>query len=353
MAGLFIFHSKKVLQNISESGEFVKWLSQQDIKFSPLDLKGSKEIGTLLVYDQTNPINLTRPFNKLEFKENIVIKRPLNKQGKDIASKEIAWYKFVCDLGFDKIPQIHSFKPLTMKKIVGKNIYEYECLLFSQKKEILAQIITALKELHSLTPKQKAFVKDCEETYINKTFDRLSKVESLIPFAKNEFIKINGRYYKNVLFEKEKIAKLIKAHFPSEFCLIHGDPTFSNIVFNSFNMQVVFIDPRGYFGKRAFFGDADYDFAKLYYSICGDYDQFNRKKFTLLIKENEAELMIKSSGWQCMEGYFFDLLPKVNKEKIKILHALIWLSLTTYVWEDYDSICAAFYYGNMLLEGIL
>lgn len=350
---MFIFENKTVLKNIPVKGEFVKWLSTQDIKFSPLDLKGSKEIGTLLVYSQTNPINLTRPFNKIEFKNETVIKTPLNQQGKNIASKEIAWYEFVCKLGFDKIPKIHSFKPLTMKKIAGKNIYEYECLLSSQKKEILTQIINALKQLHNLVPKQKANVKDCEETYINKTFDRLAKVEKLIPFAQNEFIKINGRYYKNALFCKENIKKIIKAHFPSEFCLIHGDPTFSNILFNSFDMQVVFIDPRGYFGKSAFFGDKDYDFAKLYYSICGDYDQFNRKKFTLLIKENEVELMIKSSGWSDMEEYFFDLLAQVKKEKIKILHALIWLSLTTYVWEDYDSICAAFYYGNILLEGFL
>lgn len=353
MAGLFIFANKGVLKDIPTKGEFVKWLATQDIKFSPLDLKGSKEIGTLLVYSQTNPINLTRPFNKIEFKDKLVIKTPLNQQGEAIACKEIAWYEFVCKLGFDKIPQIHSFKPLTMKKIAGKNIHEYECLLLSQKKEILSQIINALNTLHSLTPPKKANFKDSQETYIDKTFDRLAQVEKLIPFAQNEFIKINGRYYKNVLFCKEQIAKLIKAHFADEFHLIHGDATFSNILFNSFDMQVVFIDPRGYFGKSAFFGDKDYDFAKLYYSICGDYDQFNRKKFTLLIKENEVELMIKSSGWSDMEEYFFDLLPKLNKEKIRILHALIWLSLTTYVWEDYDSICVAFYHGNMLLEGFL
>jgi hypothetical protein len=29
---------------------------------------------------------------------------------------------------------------------------------------------------------------------------------------------------------------------------------------------------------------------------------------------------------------------------------LVWLSLTTYAWEDYDSICGAFYYGLYWLE---
>ena len=36
-----------------------------------------------------------------------------------------------------------------------------------------------------------------------------------------------------------------------------------------------------------------------------------------------------------------------------ILHALIWLSLTTYVWEDYDSICGTFYNGLYYLEEAL
>ena len=353
VAGLFIFANKKCLKNIPKSGALVEWLQTQNIDFIPLDLAHSKEIGTLLVYTETNPLSLTRPFNKIEFSDNVAIKTPLDSQGREIAKKEIAWYEFVQNLGFSQIPPIYSLNPLTMKKIKGKNIYEYECLLKSQKREILAKIIDSLKSLHNLTPKIPANPRDCVETYITKTYDRLALVDSLIPFARDEFIKINGRYYKNALFCKEQIAKLITAHFPREFALIHGDSTFSNILFDSFAMEVVLIDPRGYFGQSQIYGDADYDFAKLYYSICGDYDQFNRKKFTLSIGTNEVELAIKSSGWSDMSEEFFDLLPNVSKDKIKLLHALIWLSLTTYAWEDYDSICAAFYRGNMLMEGFL
>ena len=41
------------------------------------------------------------------------------------------------------------------------------------------------------------------------------------------------------------------------------------------------------------------------------------------------------------------------KEQIRLFHALIWLSLTTYAWEDYDSICGAFYKGLECLEEAL
>lgn len=132
---------------------------------------------------------------------------------------------------------------------------------------------------------------------------------------------------------------------PTEFKLIHGDCTFSNLMFDTFNMKTILIDPRGYFGKTKYYGDVDYDWAKLYYSLKGNYDQFNNKKFTLAIKEHEVELAIKPNNWEDMEEFFFDHIPHINKNKIKALHAVIWLSLTTYAWEDYDSICGAFYNG--------
>lgn len=118
-------------------------------------------------------------------------------------------------------------------------------------------------------------------------------------------------------------------------------------------MKVAFIDPRGYFGDTKIFGDEDYDWAKLYYSLKGDYDQFNLKKFTLDIQDNEVEFAIKPNNWADMEEFFFDNLPLVNKRKIKLLHAVIWLSLTTYAWEDYDSICGAFYNGIVKLGEVL
>ena len=354
VAGLFIFENKKLLENIETEGALVGWLHKQNIKFNRLDLYGSKEIGTLLSYSDNNDSTpRCRPFNSMEFNGDIITKRGINEQGQKIAVDEIAWYKHVKELGFENIPEIYEYEPLTMKRVQGKNIFEYDCLTKTQKREILRKLITALKELHELEPFQPVNLKDVEDNYLIKTFERLSKVEKLVPFADKEFIKINGRYYKNVFFNKEELADAIKKYYPKDFALIHGDCTFSNLMFDTFDMKAVLIDPRGYFGKTKFYGDVDYDWAKLYYSIKGDYDQFNRKKFTLDIKEKEVEFAIKPNNWADMEEFFFDCLPNVNKTKIKLLHAIIWLSLTTYAWEDYDSICGAFYNGVVKLGEVL
>lgn len=354
VAGLFIFENKKPLKNIAEEGPFVGWLQNQSISFKRLDLYGSKEIGTMLSYaDNTNDMPRCRPFNSLESQGDLLIKRGITEQGKKIAKDEVAWYKHVKNLGFENIPDICHYEPLTMKRVKGKNIFEYDCFTKAQKKTILTELISALKKLHDLELAQPVNLQDVEDNFLNKTFSRLEKVRDLVPFATQEFLKINGRYYKNVFFNKEELTSVVKSIYPTEFKLIHGDCTFSNLMFDTFDMKAVLIDPRGYFGNTKLYGDVDYDWAKLYYSLKGEYDQFNRKKFTLDIRENDVELYIKPNNWADMEECFFDLLPEVNKFKIKLLHAIIWLSLTTYAWEDYDSICGAFYNGVVHLGDIL
>lgn len=346
VAGLFIFENKKILNNIEDEGAFVDWLSRQDINFKKVELPATKEIGTLLSYsDNISALPRHRVFNKFIFKDDIVIKSPADEQGERIAIDEINWYKHVQSLNFKNIPLIYDFKPLKMKKINGKNIFEYKNLTSEQKKEILKNIIDTIKNLHKAECEKPANIKDCKKVYFDKTFERLSKVEKLIPFANNELIKINKQYYKNPLFYKNEIKSLIENSYPKNFNLIHGDTTFSNIMFDLFDEKTVLIDPRGYFGNTKLYGDSYYDWAKLYYSINGRYDNFNRKNFYLKINENDVEFSISKNDWEDMEDYFFENLPNINKFKLKLLHAIIWLSLTTYTWEDYDSICGAFYQG--------
>jgi aminoglycoside phosphotransferase len=293
-----------------------------------------------------------RPFNKMEFKGDIVLKYPLNEQGQKLAQDEINWYKKVIGLNYKNIPQIYGFDPLVMEKVKGENIFEYAFLTKGFKRALLAKIVAALKDLHNLVEPIAANVDDCENNYITKTFDRLALVQELVPFAKDPSVMINGKKCTNIFAVKDKITAEMRTMYPKQFHLIHGDCTYHNMMIETEGVRPVLIDPRGYFGKTKFYGDVDYDWAKLYYSVVGDYDQFNRKNFSLEIKENEVELEIVSNNWGNLEDDFF-ALTGADRRKIKLLHAIIWLSLTTYAWEDYDAICGAFYKGLLELQEYL
>lgn len=345
VAGFFVFKNKAELAGIPASGALVPWLMESGIPFTPFYLENITEVGTVKAFERLAKPAICRPFNDVQMTEETVTKRGIDAQGKKIAIDEIAWYKHVASLGFTAMPKIYSYEPLVMERIKGRNICEYDVLPISEKRRVVDSIVDGVNELHHLEPAVPAVESDLNKNYITKTFDRLAKVEDLVPFARDEYIRINGRYYKNIFYDRDALQTILKKRYPQEFRLIHGDCTFSNMLYDRLQGKVFFIDPRGYFGKTKLYGDVDYDWAKVYYSLVGNYDQFNRKKFALAIDDRGVELTVKPNNWADMEDYFFERLEGVSKTKIRALHAVIWLSLTTYAWEDYDSICGAFYNG--------
>ena len=351
VAGHFIFADKAILSGVPDSGEFVRYLSLKEISFRELPLAGTREFGLLSEYEKLN-VEKCRPFNRMTVTDDKIIKEGIDEQGKALVAHEKAWYAKVADMNFIGIPRIYAMNPLTMEKIDGRNIYECSNLSFEEKRESLVRIIECLHSVHSLelvSSDRASF----HEAYIGKTKERLEKVRNLIPFAGDEYVTVNGRKCRNVFSHWAELEGIADSYFPKEFKLIHGDCTFSNIMLRADGSPVL-IDPRGYFGTTELYGDPAYDWAKLYYSIVGNYDQFNLGRFRLDIQEDNVGLEIESNRWENMEETFFGLLSgEADRRQIKALHAIIWLSLTTYAWHDYDKVCGAFYNGLWHLEEVL
>lgn len=348
VAGFFLFKEKSVIEDVPASGELVRWMKEQGLKYREIGLAGTKEFGLIEEYNKLEQ-EKCRPFNKITIKGDRIIKEGIDEQGKKLGIRECAWYDKAKEMGIPVLPKIYGTNPLEMEFVKGKNIYEYQ-LNYKAKKEILQKLVESLKLLHSKgnTASDSFSIKDA---YYYKTFDRLQKIRDLVPFAKDEHITINGRRCRNVFFYKDLLEKKLDRFINNKFCFIHGDCTFSNLMLREDGTPVL-IDPRGYFGYTELYGDPLYDWAKLYYSIVGNYDRFNLKDFRLEIMEAEVALEIASNKWEEMEKDFFEM-TQTEPEDIKLLHAVIWLSLTTYAWQDYDSICGAFYNGLYYLEEIM
>lgn len=348
VAGFFLFTEKSKLRNIPESGELVRFMKQSGMIFKEISLAGTKEFGLIEEYEKLGK-EKCRPFNRITVDGNILKKEAVDDQGRKLAVRECAWYECAKKHGIKIIPEIYSTNPLKMEFIKGRNIYDCQ-FKYSEKKAILEKLVTSLKNLHN-SEKIPTDTFSMKEAYYNKTMARLAKIEDLVPFARNEYIVINGRKCRNIYFHKRELEKKLEELKCPEFSFIHGDCTFSNMMIRD-NGDPVLIDPRGYFGFTELFGDERYDWAKLYYSVVGNYDRFNLKDFRLDITENEIKLEIDSNHWEDMEKDFFEMTGAKPCE-IKLLHAVIWLSLTTYAWQDYDSICGAFYNGLYYLEEVL
>jgi tRNA A-37 threonylcarbamoyl transferase component Bud32/GTP:adenosylcobinamide-phosphate guanylyltransferase len=346
VAGLFVFTDKNKLAGVPDEGEFVRWLQLQSKTFTETALRHAKEFGVLEEYSKQSQ-SRCRPFNRItELEGKKLLKEGIDEQGQRLAAREKAWYKLAQRLGISAIPAIYSFEPFVMEKINGGSVFEYK-MTSERRSEILRKLISALRDIHG----KAVLPADCRsvrEAYVTKTFSRIDKIRGLLPFAERRYITVNGRKCHNVYFFKDALEKEFESYPVSEFRFIHGDCTFSNIMLRD-GKEPVLIDPRGYFGFTEQYGDVNYDWAKLYYSIAGNYDKFNLKRFRLTIGKDEARLDIKSNGWEDMRSEFFRLTG-ADERDVKLIHAIIWLSLTTYAWEDYDSICGAFYNGLYYLE---
>lgn len=347
VAGLFLFSEKKKIESVPKSGELVRWMQQNHMQYDEIGLGGTKEFGLLEEYNKLEQ-EKCRSFNRMAIKSDRVIKEGINAQGRQLAHRECAWYDKVKGLGIPFLPKIYGTSPLEMERIHGKNIYEFH-LPYTEKKEILRKLVESLKLLHE-AEKAPADTFSMKEAYFNKTFDRIRKIRDMVPFADEKYITVNGRKCRNVFFHKRELEQRLERLSCDHFCLIHGDCTFSNLMLRE-DGSTVLIDPRGYFGYTELYGDPRYDWAKLYYSIVGNYDRFNLKEFELHIGEKEVRLDIRSNQWEDMEKDFFEMIG-TDPEEIKLLHAVIWLSLTSYAWQDYDSVCGAFYNGLYYLEEV-
>jgi GTP:adenosylcobinamide-phosphate guanylyltransferase len=349
VAGLFVFRDKECLADVPESGEFVRWLQGKGMTFAELGLAGTREFGTLAEYEALGR-EKCRPFNRMTVGGGRVVKESLDEQGRALARLECGWYQAAEKKGIANIPRLYGFEPLTLEQINGKNIYEYADLPIEAKRVILGKLTGALQTLHA-TESVPADAFSLKEAYYNKTMKRLGVIRDLVPFADRRTVTVNGRECRNIYYYKRDLERKLDGLRCERFAFIHGDCTFSNMMLRE-NGDPVFIDPRGYFGFTELYGDPLYDWAKLYYSVVGNYDRFNLKDFRLSIGSDGVELTIGSNHWEALEQDFF-ALSGADPEAVKLLHAVIWLSLTTYAWQDYDSVCGAFYNGLYYLEEVL
>lgn len=346
--GLFYFRRADAFPEPPSAGEFVKWFSKNVHEFQTLMCDDLEELGDFSTIEENNDASgFARFFNSVDVGNEHVVKTARLTDYQHLIEKEKSWYHDIELLGFRRIPQIYSHDPLTMQRIKGQHAYNMTDLTVREKRSVLADYLDCLQDLHHLGSRP-AIDEDVKQVYIDKTQQRVNSVASIIPGFENKSMTVNGMKCKNV-FAGDGIESLLKHVRAEQFTPIHGDPTFSNSLIDH-NLKVWFIDPRGYFHQPGVWGDPWYDFAKVYYSAMGGYDAFNRRKFKLHIDDETVEIITDTPLFSDIADDIFHEFFGNDLARIRILHGLIWLSLSGYVKDDIDSIIGSFYLGLYWLE---
>lgn len=195
--------------------------------------------------------------------------------------------------------------------------YEIECIQApcasfmyvteSMTESHLAAIMSALDSLHSIYPpvciKQKLFDRADGASFRKRLTKRVSEVDA------TAFPGFESQLLHAFSFLQEWESE--PASHADAWCMIHGDPVFTNILIESDNL-IKFIDMRGNFGgMTTIFGDKLYDYAKVYQSLVG-YDE--------ILHDSPVSFSYKL---KMLRSFWNHIHPKLHDPVRKMTHALL------------------------------
>jgi len=335
----------------SSNEDFVDVLQSSGIKFSNVPIE-CFDFGTEKTLKQTKNTLNTSAYASISVEGDVVSKKYNDLSG-ELFSKESTWYNYSPDSVKRFIPNIlninESDKTIYMDRVDDDDImYDYSM------KDFLARAVYVLDEyFHS--NKYPVHEESLIQEYITEPLNRCKFVYDVVPRLSSKELFINGKSYINPHYllqsrSDDIVGKLI----PKSFSFIHGDPTLQNIMCN--NGEPIFIDPKAKFGNIWLYGDHKYDFAKLYYSLIGNYDKFNCGEYSLSVGE-EFIYSIEKPKFGALDSWFLSYLNNkigVQPGDIKLIHAIIWLRVTGYVLpKSIEQAIVAFLNAAILLNNSL
>lgn len=303
-----------------------------------------------------------REFNSVAFHSDLVLKSALNAQGENLIAREIGWYRALDEMNSSVCrPQTWpatNKKSFVMSRVEGVPIYKLWPTLDNEGRAfVLERVFEQLDLLHGTSKVEvgtEVVLRDVKLEACDKLLSRYREIKGVID-SFGPVHTVNGQHIGLSVDPEVIIHRLyaaLHAHYAAtkDYQLVHGDLQMSNSMINPDTLEITFIDPRGYFGKSETYGLADYDVAKLYYSLSG-YDLFNYSR----------EFGIKS----LKDGHIEFDIPKPNLDGCEDLMvarfwywhqlwlAVIWIGLAGYIKSDPVKSVCAHYHGLAMASRVL
>lgn len=206
--------------------------------------------------------------------------------------------------------------------------------------------------LVSVAADNDVFQSDCFMMHQQKTYQRVSQLESL---DINKIKLINGIEVPSVqvLLSLVPWGKITHIAFPS---LFHGDLQPENILVDA-NNNFSLIDWRESFGKSLEVGDAYYDLGKLYHGLLINGTIFKNNNFDIIKNENSTEIsfLIKSNLYELLLIFEkFCMANKLDWNIVKILGALQYINISVFYNKSNPAYSEfLFLFGKLLLTKYL
>lgn len=305
-----------------------------------------------------------RSFNSVTIQGDLVLKAALNQQGASLIEREVLWYEELDRSGNEVMRPKHWARKTTegelpsfiMSRVKGMPIWQLWPTLDAEGRAmVLTRLFEQLNFLHSHKKAvgSDVVLRDVKMEAYTKLMSRYTEIEPLVK-SFGPITTVNGKRLTSS--DPRKVISELYEELAwqyvdtTEHSMIHGDLQMSNSMIDPDTLEITLIDPRGYFGSSITYGAAEYDVAKLLYSLSG-YDLFNYS--------HTFHIDLPQSGHICFdiprpdtEGTEAIMSAKFNRTH-ELWLAVIWIGLAQYIKNDPVKSIAAHYHGLQLAEAVL
>lgn len=163
------------------------------------------------------------------------------------------------------------------------------------QEQLIVQVQTKLNTLHILKTISRTKEEYLDSLFLEIFTKPLLRYEIILPILKDySYTHVNeleiDTFHELLHWIKEGVTQCVETKQSFDMCIIHGDCQFNNILYKSDTKELVFLDPRGYFGNSELFGPVEYDSAKLLFALSG-YDIFDSMEVSELKSEGDTLLL--------------------------------------------------------------
>lgn len=161
----------------------------------------------------------------------------------------------------------------------------------------------------------KAFLASAEGAKINKLVSAANLALS-IEHQLERYLRLYSKFEKS---------------FALDYLVVgHGDPCFSNLLYDPQRYLLMLIDPKGATSEDELWTHPFYDFAKVSHSVLGDYDFINNGLYTIgFTEDNQLTLNIRQSNAAFLKQIFTDQLSVMGYDTrtVRLAEASLFLSM--------------------------
>ena len=160
---------------------------------------------------------------------------------------------------------------------------------------ILDKYFYFFQSRHQKPVSREEYRRNADALYRDKVERRVAQLKAhpAYPRIRALLAQGEGQSLDEMVEEYFRLKKEVEARveFPAVSVIGHGDPCFSNAMYNKSTRTLKFIDPKGALEEKDLWTDPYYDIAKLSHSVCGQYDFFNNALFEIRIGEDLSPVL--------------------------------------------------------------